>query len=214
MSSSLQFDSDFYPYMVTNAAFSRLISQAQGRGTADTQLLELLCHEFDGHGYYYPSQNLHIYVAGIYFLRQETEHCLRHIRTALDLAVKFDSYYPLAVAGRFFSTFYMQLLPEYPPETAGKLEERCKSFSAGMEALNGQFNKENGGAPVLSLRDYEYIADAVSGMTIKEIAAKNGISEQAVNKHFASLYHTLGVKNKKEMIAALRSRQDESYPSL
>jgi len=205
MPSLQDFSPEFLPVVLVGVYYSALINQAKGKKKADTTLLEIVCLEFDKRGFYFTTQLLHTYLACIYFLNDSMDSCMSHIKIALDLAVKYDSYYALASAYRFLSSCYEKALTEYPDEVKEKLLARSRNLTEGLELFDKHFSTNTSGRNSLSLRDYEYIVYALRGLTNKEVADIKKISEPTVSRYYSVICENVGVQSKKELITAIRS---------
>lgn len=186
------------PLMWMQIGYSQLIKEAITLDSANATMLEMGLRFLQTTCSHYTIEMVHIYLMGIYSLRQNMNVAKKHAKAAVEIAYENKLYFPLVTYYHYNTLVLDPILAQYPEDFQNHCHELNlqykKNFAAFLSSIyeGTVFSK-------LKDEDYPYIYAVLRDFTNPVIAEKLGISKPTVNRKLLSLYETLGVKNKKEL---------------
>ncbi|HAP33497.1 MAG TPA: hypothetical protein DCQ46_03195 [Lachnospiraceae bacterium] len=123
---------------------------------------------------------------------------VRHLKTAVDIAIKYGWYAPLAVFRRSIGKILDKELKKRGNVHYLKVKELSENFESGWNSVYGDYISDN---PVLTLSDIEgdVAKMFVDGSSCKEIANYLDMSVGSIKNIMSKIYKKLGIKNHKEL---------------
>lgn len=123
---------------------------------------------------------------------------VRHLKTAVDIAIKYGWYASLAVFRRSIGKILDKELKKRGNVHYLKVKELSETFESGWNSVYGDYISDN---PVLTLSDIEgdVAKMFVDGSSCKEIANYLDMSVGSIKNIMSKIYKKLGIKNHKEL---------------
>lgn len=186
------------PLMCLQNGYALLSKEAMTSNTADTNLLEINLRFLETTSAVIVMEMMHIYLLGIYYLRQDLESAKEHAEAAVRIAFENKFYFPLVTYYRYFTPVLSSILEQYPEEFQNHCRELILQYEKNFTAFFSSIN-EYAVISKLTDVDYPYVYAVLMDLTNTAIADKLGISLQTVKRRLEGVYEKLGVNNKKEL---------------
>lgn len=178
--------------------YTQLTKEITTPGSADCFMLELILRFLQTTSAVVTVEMVHIYLLGIYLLRQDMNNAEKHAKLAIQIAYENKIYFPLVTYYRYNSLVLSPILEQYPKEFQNHcnklVDQYATNFSDFLTAIN-----EHSVLPMLNPADSPYIYAVMMGLTNTSIAKKLGVSQQTVKRRLDRLCENFGVTNKKEL---------------
>lgn len=191
------------PLTCLQIGYAYLTKEAMKSGSADTALLEINLRFLTSTSAVVAIEMMHIYLLGIYCLRQDLTSAEKHAQVAVQLAYENKYYFPLVTFYRYFAPVLSTIIAQYPEEFQSHCNELISQYVENTTAFFSSAD-ENSTISTLSEADYPYIYAILNNSPIPAIAGKLGISNATVKRKLTELYEKVGVRNKAEMRDYLR----------
>lgn len=186
------------PLTCTLIGYAQLTKEAITPGSADTAALELLLRFLQNTGAAITVEMMHIYLLGIYTLRQNITAAQKHAKAAVQIAYDSKLYFPLVTYYRYNTQVLSPIIALYPKEFQKHFQKLISQYEANFIALLSSLN-DNSVASMMNEEFSPYIYAVSMGLTSSSIAENLGISLKTVNRKLAKLCKALGVSNKREL---------------
>lgn len=178
--------------------YTQLTKEIMTPEAADSSILELILRFLQTTSAVFAIEMIHIYLLGIYSLRQDVAKAEKHAKIAVQIAYENKIYFPLVTYYHYNTMVLSPILEQYPKEFQNHCQKLAtqyeRNFSTFLTTLN-----EHSVIPLLNATDSPYIYAVMMGLTNTDIAKKLGISQQTVKRKLDRLCEKLGVNNKKEL---------------
>lgn len=185
------------------AGYAELAKEAANPGSANTLLLEITLRFQENTSSLFASEMLHLYLLGIYALRQNTEKAEEHAKAVVRLAYRTKVYFPLISYYHYYDPFFAPVLEEYPEEFQTLCHDLSARYKKNYAAFTASIGEEST-VTKLTPEDYPYIFAVLGDVPNTRLAKKLGISCPTVKRRLEKLYEKLGVIGKEELKEFLR----------
>lgn len=192
------FETAFFGYL---CAYQDVARANKRKTDINTNLHELSLIYMEKEGYEFLAMFTHFFVSLMYAGNGNEANEYYHLKRALEIAVKNNTFTSLAGLTSFFPDLSYTILKEFPDEVQTK-------YIALMElnsATYTEFFSYSGGKTMLnklSCDDYVLISYCMRNYSVMKIAQKEDISLSKAKKQLVALYKKLGVKGKSELVSA------------
>lgn len=178
--------------------YNHLIKEAIISGSADVTMLELLLRFLNTTHATFTVEMLHIYLLGIYSLRQNTIKADKHAELAVQIAYENKIYYPLVTYYRYNALILSPIIDRYPKDFQKHIYKQAFQYDENFAAFLTSIS-EHSVFSKLSNADFPYIYAVLLGLSNADIAKKNEISQQTVKRRIEKICEKCGVSNKKDL---------------
>lgn len=178
--------------------YAHLAKEAMHSGASDTALLEINLRFLKNTSAVIAVEMLHIYLLGIYHLRNDMAAAEKHAKAAVQIAFDNKLYFPLVTYYRYFTMTLNPILAQYPEEFQEHCHELIAQYEKNFTAFYASIN-EYSVIPKLTDADYPYIYVVLLDQSNICIAEKMGVHPQTIQSRIAKLCKKFGVKSKREL---------------
>lgn len=186
------------PFVCMLIGYTQLSMEAMKPGAADTDMLELGLRLLQTTSAVAALEMGHLYLLGIYSMRQDMVAAERHAAAAVEIAYENKIYFPLVTYSRYNASVLSPIITQYPEEFQHLFHKLTSQYEANFTAFFSSLNDYTV-ISRLTDSDFPYIYAVMSDLSISQIAEKYGLHKQTVLYHLKKIYKKLGVKDKKEL---------------
>lgn len=186
------------------AEYSQLTKEAIKPGSTDVNLLELNLRLIKNTGAIIVAEFMHLYMVGIYYLRNDMQKAERHARTLVQIAYEHKHYFPLVTYHRYFSAVLNSIIEEYPEDFQKLCSELIANYDENFNAFYSTLEKYSV-TPKLKDTDFPYIYAVMMNLSNNEIAQRMNISPRTVKRRLDAIFKMLNVGSKKELRDYIKS---------
>lgn len=186
------------PLICLQNGYSIMTKEIMNPGTADTNMLEINLRFINTTSAVIVSEMLHLYLLGIYSLRQDMESANKHAKHVVEIAYENKYFLPLVTYYSYFSSILSPIIQQYPEE----FQRHChKLITTFEENFSNFLLTKNDHAVISKLNDadYPYIYAVLMNLHNNLIAEKLGVSERTVKRRLDMICEKLGVNSKKAL---------------
>lgn len=180
------------------AGYSQLSKETIMPGTTDINLLELNLRFIHGTGAVIVAEFMHIYMAGIYYLRNDMQRAEQHARDAVRLAYENGYYFPIVTYYLYTAPVLAPIIDEYPQDFRNRCIELATAYDENMNAFISS-TSEYKSLSMLKDTDFPYIYAVLMNLSNDEIAQRMNVSPRTAKRRLDAIFKTLNVSNKKEL---------------
>lgn len=186
------------PLLCLQRGYSIMTHEIMYPGTADTRLLELNLRLLQSTSSIVVTQIMHLFLLGIYFLRQDVAKAKMHGKLAIEIAFENGLFFPLATYYASFNLILAPILAEYPENFQKHCHKIINQYEKNFNSFLASIS-EHSVISKLAEADYPYIYAVMLNMSNSVIADRMGISQRTVKRKIDVICDKLGVTNKKEL---------------
>lgn len=186
------------PLRSLKIGYSILSKEIMMPGTADPAPLELILHFLETTSADVATESMHLYLLGIYYIRNNLSAAHKHARAAVQIAYEKKYYFPLVTLYRFFVPILSSVLERYPTDFQENIQTIYKQFVQNYAAFLSSINEYDIFSK-LADADYPYLGAIMLNLPNKLIADRLGVSEHTVKRKLAEICAKLNVSNKKAL---------------
>lgn len=200
---NININSQCVPSASLLSGYSQLTKEAIEPNSTDIGLLEINLRLVENTGAVVVAEFLHLYLVGIYFLRDDISNAEKHARIAVKIAYENKYYFPLATYYRYLVPVLTPVIEEYPEEFRNHCSALISKYDenyTGFLSTTGEYST----LEKLRDEDYPYIYATIMNLSNKEIAKRIKMSPTTVKRRYSAIYKLVGVSNKKELRAFLK----------
>lgn len=187
------------PYLILLETYTSLITAYTSNKMVNPVFQESACIFMKQNNYVFSEITLHIYLSMMYKENNDNENYESHIHEALLIAEKNDILLPFVIGFKFIHNEIMKFITDNESSVIKRIPQIVRIFHANSE----KFFQSNNITKIyytLNPEELKLIENARAGLTNKEIAKLNNISESYVSKKYFELYKKMGVSSKKELV--------------
>lgn len=192
------------PMMSLMVGYSTLAKESMNPGTTDLSLLRLNLCLLKNTSAVIVMEMMHLYLLGIYFLRQDMIGAQRHAKIAVQLAYENKYYFPLVTYYRYFSQILSPILEQYPDDFKKHCHQLISQYEKNYIAFATALDKY-AITSKLSNVDFPYIYGILMNTPITVLANELGVARRTAHRKLDMICAKLGVSNKKELKYYLQS---------
>lgn len=203
-----KYDADIHNQCLPTASllegYSQLTEEAINPKSTDVNLLELNLRFIENTGAVIATEFLHLFMLGIYYLRDDKSNAEKHAEIAVKLAFENKYYFPLATYYRYFVPILAPIIEKYPKD----FQNHCsKLFSKYDENFNAFLSSMGQYSPMEKLKDtdFPYIYAIMMNLSNAEIAKRMNVSVTTINRRLDAICLKLNVSGKKELKYLLKN---------
>lgn len=186
------------PLLILQIGYENLAKELMTPDTADTNLLELSLRFLQNTSALIVIETLHLYLLGIYYLRQDMVSANKHAKLAVEIAFENNFYFPLVTYYRYFTSVLSPILTQYPEEFQNHCHKLILQYEENFTSFFSSSNEHDTISKLTDI-DYPYIYAVLMDLPNAIIADKLGISQRTVNRRIKMICEKLGVNNKKAL---------------
>lgn len=180
------------------AGYTQLTKEAIEPNSTDISLLELNLRFIKNTGAVVVAEFLHLYMVGIYYLRNDLLKAEKHAKTAVKIAYENKYYFPLATYYRYLIPVLTPVIEEYPEDFRNHCNELISKYDENLAAFlssTGEYNILSN----LKEKDFPYIYAILMDLSNNEIAKRMNVSSTTIKRRFEAIFKKLNVRSKKEL---------------
>ncbi|MDO5155066.1 MAG: helix-turn-helix domain-containing protein [Eubacteriales bacterium] len=186
------------PLLCLLIGYTQLTKEIIEPNAADTSMLELLLRFLQTTSAIIAVEMIHLYLLGIYSLRQNMADAEKHARFAIQIAYENKLYFPLITYYHYNTHILSPILQEYPKNFQKHCTELSEKYKTNFVSFFNSIT-EHSVVSLLTDANVPYIHAVIMGLTNTHIAEKLGVSQQTVKRKIERLCENVGVNNKKEL---------------
>lgn len=186
------------PMVCLLAEYSQLSKELITPNSTDASIMELTLRLINNTGSVIVIEFLHLYMLGIYFLRDDMPEAEKHAKLAVQIAFENKYYFPLVTYYRYFTAILNPILAQYPKDFQIHCNELVSQYDKNLTAFLSSID-EFSVISKLSDEDYPYIYAVLMNLSNDSIAERTNTSIRTVNRRLEAIFTILGVNNKKEL---------------
>lgn len=178
--------------------FSLLTKEMMELNSIDVNLFELNLRLIKSTSAVIVAEFMHIYLLGIYYMRNEISKAEKHAKIAVQLAYENKYYFPLATYYRYYVPVLAPAVENYPEEfqnhivkLASKYDENFTAFFSSMGEYSLMSNLKD--------TDFPYIYAVLMNLSNAEIAKRTNVSQTTIKRRYEAIFKKLNVGSKKEL---------------
>lgn len=180
------------------AGYTQLTKEAIRPNTTEATLLEFGLRFVNNTGAVVVAEFMHLYLLGIYFLRDDPERAVKHAKAAVQIAFENKFYFPLATYNRYFVPVLAPIIEAYPEEFRNRCGEVSVKYDKNLTAFLSSAGEYNAMSR-LKETDFPYIYAVMMNLSNAEIAKRMHISPRTAMRRMEAIFKTLNVNSKKEL---------------
>lgn len=180
------------------AGYSQLSNETIKASSTEVNLLELNLRFVKNTGAIIVAEFLHLYLLGIYYLRNDISNAEKHAKTVIKIAYENKYYFPLVTYYLFTSSVLDPIMKEYPKDFQKHCNKLVTDYKDNLEAFYSSI-KEYHVLLRLKETDYPYIYAVMTNLSNDEIAERLNVSPRTVKRRLDAIFKTLNVTSKKEL---------------
>lgn len=180
------------------AGYSQLSKEAIEPGSTDVNELELNLRLVKLNGSAVVGEFLHLYLLGIYYMRNEMEKAQKHAKAAVKIAKENTIYFPLVTYYRYIAVALDPVIDEYAEDFKNHIMSLVADYEQSYNAFYSSVEQYNVITKLMD-SDFPYLYAVMTNMTNADIAQRMNVSSRTVRRKLDVIYKTLGVSNKKEL---------------
>lgn len=178
--------------------YSNLTKEAMHLGKADTTMMKLTLRFLKSTSANIAIEFMHIYLFGIYSLRQDMTEANKHAKAAMQIAYENKLYLPLVSYYSYNALFFDPILKQYPVEFQKHCQQLVLEYEKNFTAFLSSI-AETSVISKLSSSDYPIIYGILQGLSYNTIAKKLDIHPQTVIYRVDKIRKKLDIKSRKEL---------------
>lgn len=190
------------PEMMMIQSYIALLHSLKTGNSINTSPYEINALVLNGEDYPLTNVYLHLHLGIMWSLNKNLDMKCKHLRIALDVALKHNLYYAVINYLNFFVDVLPKITSFYPEEVIEKMLKANSKFTHSDQEIIRRATKVS--IPFLSQDDHAYMTYLLEGFNTEKVAKIKGISEKTVYKHYMELRHKFNAKNKKELLEKYR----------
>lgn len=190
------------PLISVSACYIQLTKELMKSGSADVSMLELNLRYVETTSSIFSTEMMHLYLSGIYTIRQCKEDAEKHAKAAIRIAYENKIYLPLVTYYSYNSPLLSTVLEQFPEEFKKHCLEMNSQYIKSFNSVISSLSK-NSAISKISNSDYPYILGVLNSNSNAQIAEKIGVSYQTVIRRLDKLCEKLELQNKNELKAFL-----------
>jgi len=175
------------------------------------QTLELNCAFIENmEGEEVDLQTIHFYLGVMNDMLDNKEAKEYHFQRVFELAEKYNLYWLVSMQYNFLGASFESVLQKCSSDFIDKIHKYSSEIQSRRTSFMNKSSKYNI-FDLLPKKKYLYVYYAMRGFLNKEIAKLMNVSEKNVEKTFSTIYETLGVSSKKELIEYIKNEGQLVY---
>lgn len=184
--------------------YSQLAKETIKPGRTEASFLELNLRLISNTSAVIVSEFLHLYLLGIYYMRNDISKAEKHARTLVQMAYENKYYFPLVTYHRYIAEVINPIIKEYPDDFQNNIWVLISNFEREFTAFYSTMEEYS---VVLKLKDsdFPYIYAVLMNLSNVEIAERMKVSPRTVKRKLENIFKILNVSNKKELREFLKN---------
>lgn len=193
-----EFDDQCLPMTCLLAGYSQLSKEIMKQGAANVDMLELNLRLLETSGSAIVLEFMHLYLLGVYFLRQDMPMAQAHAKQVIQIAFENKYYLPLVTYYRYYATIMAPILSQYPEDFQNHCNNLVSQYDENLTAFISSTNKYSI-ISKLTDADFPYIYATLMDLPNTKIAERLNVSPRTAKRRLETICQILDVKNKKEL---------------
>ena len=186
------------------AGYSQLTKEAINPNATEVSLLELNLRFTENTGAVIVAEFLHLYMLGIYYMRNDIAKAEKHAKAAVRIAFENKYYFPLATYYRYFVPVLAPVIEKYPEDFQKHCSELIAKYDENFTAFLSSIGEYNA-MEKLKDTDFPYIYAVMMNLSNAEIAKRMNVSPTTIRRRLDAIFTKLNVTGKKELKEFLKN---------
>lgn len=190
------------PEMIMIETYLALINTFKTDSSIDPSIYEVYALILNGDDFPLANVYLHLILGTMWSLNKNLEMKQKHLRLALDIALKHHFYYAVMTYLNNFGDVLSEIIKDYPEDALEEMMKANRQYTFTNQEICERATKSS--VPFITQEEHAYMLYLIEGFTSAQVAKAKGISEKTVYKHYLELRDKFGAKNKKELLEEYR----------
>lgn len=186
------------------AGYSQMTKETINPRSTEVSLMELNLRFVENTGAVIVAEFLHLYMLGIYYLRNEISKSEKHAEKAVKIAYENKYYFPLATYYRYLVPILAPVIEKYPKDFQKHCSEIVAKYDENFTAFLS-YTGEYSSMSKLTDTDFPYIYAVLMNLSNAEIAKRMNVSQTTIRRRMDALFSKLNISSKKELKEFLKN---------